>query len=90
MWSLSLFAFLFTKKTNEENVFLFTNVTQYRKLAEKIDTFLKRESWKPPHSRPVPGRRLLAHRRRHQGDSGDLGSTTSVDYPTLGPGGDSA
>lgn len=67
MWSLSLFAFLFTKKTNEENVFLFTNVTQYRKLAEKIDTFLKRESWKPPHPGPALGRCSLAHQMATSG-----------------------
>lgn len=67
MWSLSPFAFLSTKKTNEENVFLFTNVTQYRKLVEKIDTFLKRESWKPPRPGPAPGRCLLALRKAMSG-----------------------
>lgn len=45
MWPLS-FSFRYSfykKKTNEENVFLFTNVT-HRKLAEKTDIFLKCES----------------------------------------------
>lgn len=35
-------------------MFLFINVTQHRKLAEKIVTFLK-QSWKPPHSGLVQG-----------------------------------
>lgn len=52
--------FFFTKKTNEENVFLFINVTQYRKLAEKIGTFLKCESWKSPHSGLVQGRHFAS------------------------------
>lgn len=48
MWSFSLSCcLLFTKKTNEKNVFLFINVTQYRKSVEKNGTFLKCKSWIP-------------------------------------------
>lgn len=60
--SLFLFLLFFLqKKTNEENVFLFTNVT-HRKLAEKTDIFLKCESGPLPTLVLFREGILLAHR----------------------------
>ena len=60
MWSLSLsfyFSILQEKHMRKKKkAFLFINLTQFRKLAEKNRYIPECESWKTPHSGPEQGR----------------------------------